>query len=265
MELISILLTSLLALLSPVGIVVDQLATNALREQLIAADELAVRVDNAPSYQLLQGKVSHIRIAGRGLVPIDGLRIARIDVETDTVDLDIGRLQQGEVLLEAPFQAAVNIELTEADLNQFLISPAVTEQLSDLRFNLLPGSREALRYQLKNPRLDFISGNRLRFQVQLEDTISSETLSVVAETGFVIAGGAQLELVEPEILVDDSPVPRRILRQVVDGVNQNLSLEQIEASGVTARVLSFEIDDDGFALALFAQVEPIFLTQAGIN
>ncbi|MEO1126628.1 MAG: DUF2993 domain-containing protein, partial [Cyanobacteria bacterium J06639_16] len=174
MELISILLTSVLALISPVGIVVDQLAVNAIRNQLIAADELAVRVDNAPSFQLIEGKVDHIRIAGRGLVPLEDLRIARVEIETDTVDLDLARLRQGEVLLDAPFQAAVNVELTEQDLNQFLASPTVTTRLSDLRFNLLPGSREAetLRYRLNNPELDFLDNNRLRLQVDLQDTLS---------------------------------------------------------------------------------------------
>ncbi|MEO0489532.1 MAG: DUF2993 domain-containing protein [Cyanobacteria bacterium J06659_2] len=263
MELISILLTSVLALISPVGIVVDQLAVNAIRSQLIAADELAVRVDNAPSFQLIEGKVDHIRIAGRGLVPLEDLRIARVEIETDTVDLDLARLRQGEVLLDAPFQAAVNVELTEQDLNQFLASPTVTTRLSDLRFNLLPGSREAetLRYRLNNPELDFLDNNRLRLQVDLQDTLSDETLVLSAETGIAIAGGSQLVLLEPEILVDDVPAPSQILRQVVEGVNQSISLELLEESGVTARVLSFEIDQDSMAFALFARVDPDFLAQ----
>ena len=263
MELISILLTSILALISPVGVVVDQLAANAIREQLIAADELAVRVDNAPSFQLLQGKVAHIRIAGRGLVPLEDLRIARLEIETDTVDLDVGKLQQGEVLLEAPFQAAVNLELTEQDLNAFLNSSFVNTRLSDLRFNLLPGAREAetLRYRLNNPQLDFLDNNRLKLQVDLQDTLSEEILVLSAETGIAITGGYQLVLLEPEILVDEVPAPPQILRQIVTGVNQSVSLELLEDSGVTARVLSFEITQDELTLALFARVEPAFLAQ----
>jgi hypothetical protein len=93
MEFFTILVSSLLALVSPVGLVVDQIALNAIRSQFEKVDQLQVRVDNAPSYQLLQGKVERVRIAGRGL-QLKQIRIAAIELETDPINLDPRSLGQ---------------------------------------------------------------------------------------------------------------------------------------------------------------------------
>jgi hypothetical protein len=87
------LVSSLLALVSPVGLVVDQIALNAIRSQFEKVDQLQVRIDNAPSYQLLQGKVERVRIAGRGL-QLKQIRIAAIELETDPINLDPRSLGQ---------------------------------------------------------------------------------------------------------------------------------------------------------------------------
>jgi hypothetical protein len=74
-----------MAIVSPVGAAVDQLAEDALRDQVAAAEELHVRIDNVPTYQILNGRVEHLRIAGRGIFPrqFPELRIESIDLETD--------------------------------------------------------------------------------------------------------------------------------------------------------------------------------------
>jgi len=53
----TIILSGLLGLVSPVGSVIDRTAENAIRSRFEKVEQLQVRVDNAPSYQLLQGKV----------------------------------------------------------------------------------------------------------------------------------------------------------------------------------------------------------------
>ncbi len=69
MEFIAILLSSLISLVSPTGLVIDKVAENTLRKQFASVERLQVRIDNTPSYQILGGRVDRIRIAGRGLFP----------------------------------------------------------------------------------------------------------------------------------------------------------------------------------------------------
>ena len=67
MEFLTILLSSLLGLVSPTGLVTEKVANNVVRSQFSKVEQLQIRIDNPPSHQLLQGKVQRIRMAGRGL------------------------------------------------------------------------------------------------------------------------------------------------------------------------------------------------------
>ncbi len=226
MELITVLLSSLLLLISPVGIVVDQVAENAIRDRLLSAESLDVRIDNGPSYQLLQGKVSKVRIAGRGIVPFPGLRFEVAELETDAIDLAFDQLRQGEVVLDEAFQGAAHLVLTEADVNTFLASPFVLERLAQIKIgSLTPAqARERDRYRINNPTVDFLANNRLKLSVELEDLVQTGSLMIEAETGLIISEGQQLILVEPQLIVNGQPAPDRLLKAILGDFNERISL-----------------------------------------
>ena len=57
MEFISILLSSLLCIGSPIGFCLDTLAENAIRSRLEGVEDIQVRVDNGSNLNLLKGKI----------------------------------------------------------------------------------------------------------------------------------------------------------------------------------------------------------------
>ncbi|MGB3671151.1 MAG: DUF2993 domain-containing protein [Phormidesmis sp.] len=258
MELITVLLSSLLLLISPVGIVVDQVAENAIRDRLLSAESLDVRIDNGPSYQLLQGKVSKVRIAGRGIVPFPGLRFEVAELETDAIDLAFDQLRQGEVVLDEAFQGAAHLVLTEADVNTFLASPFVLERLAQIKIgSLTPAqARERDRYRINTPTIDFLANNRLKLSVELEDLVQTGSLMIEAETGLIISEGQQLILVEPQLIVNGQPAPDRLLKAILGDFNERISLQQLDERGITARVLDFAVMPDSLDLALWVRVDP---------
>src|SRR4028119_714304 len=95
MEFITILLSGLLAVLSPVNLVADKVTEGAIRARFNKIEQLQVRVDNAPNYQIVQGKVERLRIAGRGLWLTPDIRIGALELETDPINVDLQRLRQG--------------------------------------------------------------------------------------------------------------------------------------------------------------------------
>ncbi|HEY9658414.1 MAG TPA: DUF2993 domain-containing protein [Allocoleopsis sp.] len=254
MELITILLSALIGVLSPVGSVVDSVAEHAIRDQLAAAETLDVRIDNTPNYRYLQGRADRIRIAGRGVYPIEDLRIDQVEVETDPIAVDPDRLRQGKPELEKPLQAAIKIVLTEADLNQALQSDDILDQLDDLNLDFVSDS--AAQYNLIDPQLQFLAGNRIRLQVTLQQQNSTQQNSILIETGIRLVSGSQAELVDPVVSFDDSPVPPELLDYFIAGVNQLLDLKNLETSGITARVLKLEVEGDRLTLVSFVRVEP---------
>ncbi|MEM9149224.1 MAG: DUF2993 domain-containing protein [Cyanobacteria bacterium P01_F01_bin.3] len=258
MEVVTVVLSSLLLLISPVGIVVDQVAENAIRSQLAGAESLDVRIDNGPSYQILQGKVDKIRIAGRGISPIEGLRFAVAELETDPIDLEFASLRKGEVVLEEALQGAVHLVLTEADMNAFLASPFVQTLLADIEIGSLNAaqSREHDRYKIADPTIDFLEGDRLRLSVELEDLVQEGGLMIEAETGLDMTSGDRLILVAPTLTVNGQIADERLVNLLLGDFSNRLSLQALESRGITARVLNLTTAQDSLDLALWVRVDP---------
>ena len=258
MELLTILLSGLLSLLSPVGLVTDKIIERNLRARLNKVEQLQVRIDNTPSYQLLQGKVDRVRIAGRGLWLTPNIRIGALEVETDPVSLDLQSLRQRDrkspiASLRQPLQAGLRLVLTEKDLNQTLQSPAVTARLRLLGSRFLGGSPE--NYEVLNTKADFLDNNRLRFQVELQQK-GGQPQAIALESGFGFTAGRKLQLIEPAVSINGKALSPLLIAGFSAGLGDRLDLRTLEERGITARVLQFKIDSNELKVAAFVRVDP---------
>lgn len=257
MEFLTILLSSLLALVSPVGLVVDKVIANNLRSRLSKAEQLEVRVDNAPSYQLAQGKVERVRVAGRGLWVTPDMRIGALEVETDPINVNLQRLtgkgqKSPKDSLEQPAQAGVRLILTEDDINKALRSPTLTEQWRRLGIILSGGASQP--YQLIDPRVDFLDNNRLRFQVELQRE-GVKKIAFLVESGLGFSAGHTIQLIEPIIAIDGRSLSPRVVSGFAEGISRRFNLRSLEQGGITARVLQLKIDNRELELAAFVRVD----------
>ncbi len=261
MEIFTILLSGLLALISPAGFFVDRIAQNNIRSRFDKVEQLQVRVDNPPSYQLLQGKVERVRIAGRGLWPTKDVRIDVLEVETDPIAVDLQRLQQGaksspRSSLRQPAQAGVRLVVTEKDVNQALQSPAVIAQLRQLVSRMLGSStgNQAQRYEIRNPSVKFLGDNRLRLQAELIET-DAQPLAVTLESKLGIIAGRQLQLNEPKASINGKPVSPLVVIALTSNLKNRLDLRNLEDSGIIARILQLKTDNNRLEVATFVRVE----------
>lgn len=251
MEFFTILVSSLLALVSPVGLVVDRIAFNAIRSQFEKVDQLQVRVDNAPSYQLLQGKVERVRIAGRGL-QLKQIRIAVMELETDPITLDPRSLGQKQPRLKHPIQAGVRLGLDQRDINQALKSPKVTAMLRNLMISDFGNSGQ--RYNFVNPHVEFLANNRLRFQVELTQG-NVKPLAITVESGLGVIAGRQIQLVQPIISVNGEEVPSQVVSAIAANVSQKFDLSNLDYA-VKARILQLKVTSQKLEIVAFLRVEP---------
>ncbi len=252
MEFFTILLSGLLALVSPVGLVVDRIAFNAIRSQFEKVDQLQVRVDNAPSYQLLQGKVERVRIAGRGL-QLKQIRIAVMELETDPINLEPRSLGQKQPKLKQPIQAGVRLGLNQRDINQALQSPKVTAMLRNLMISDFGNSGQ--RYNFVNPRVEFLANNRLRFQVELTQG-DVKPLAITVESGLGVIAGRQIQLVQPIVSVDREEVPSQVVSAIAANISQKFDVSNLEVSGLKARILQLKVTPQKLEIAAFLRLEP---------
>lgn len=256
MEFFTIFLSSLFGLISPTGLVVESAAQKVVRSQFAHVEKLQVRIDNAPTHQLLNGRVERIRIAGRGLqLKQLEMRVAVLELESDPMNLNLRNLRAPK--LEQPLQALVRLVLNQQDINQALRSPKFTAALRNLSINILqPQSSLALpSYNLINPHLELLANNRLRFQVELTEA-DTKPLVIRVETRLNLIARRQLQLLEPVIYVNEEKVPEQLLNAIANNLSKQLDLTNLEVYGVQSRILKLEINPDKIELAAFLRVDP---------
>ena len=269
MEIITYLLSAVLGLLSTAGFFVESIARNSIRSQFDRVEQLQVRVDNVPSYQLVQGKLERVRIAGRGLWLIPEARIAALELETDAVDVNIQRLRQRGQLptaaLRQPLQAGVRLVLTEADINKALQTPRINALLQNLvtRYAGPFLNQGSQRYTFVNPRVEFLANNRLRFQVELQqegetqtDAANARKLPIILESGIAFVSGRRLQLIEPSASIDNNEIPSFLIGPLSQSLTEQFDLGQLEQSGITARLLQLKINPEQLEIAAFVRVLP---------
>lgn len=255
MEFFTLFLSSLFGLVSPVGLVGESVARKAVRSQFAQVEDLQVRIDNAPTHQLLNGKVERLRVAGRGLqLKQLNLRVAVLELETDPIDLNLRRQRQS--ILEQPLQAGMRLVLSQQDINKALRSPEFAARLDNLRLDLLQAQSNLAppSYKLVNPRLELLANNRLRFRVELTQA-DTKPLAIKVETRINLISGRQLQLLEPVIYVNEEEVPEQLVAAIASNLSKQLDLANLEALGIQARILKLQITPNQIEVAAYIRID----------
>ena len=262
MELFAGLLTTVLGLAGSPGIAIDKIATDFLRGQIVRADVLEVRVDNAPNYQVLLGNVDRVRVAGRGVYILEFLRIDQIDLETDPISIDPNVLQSGKVVLRRPLQAAVRVVMRSEDVNTALRSPNVQTSFKNLSIDITGTNKNPEILDLIDPEITFLECDRLRLAASLQSkptpakpNPSKLDVSINAELKTI--GGTRLQIINPKIELSGTPVPERIAKAFTEGLNKVLDLRQLESKGITARVIRLELTEGKMQVIGFAKMDAL--------
>lgn len=280
MEILTIVLSGLLSLGSSGGLILDKIAQGRLRSSLISVEQQVVRIDNQPNYQVAQGKLDRVRIASKGIRIKPGLRIARVDLETDQVALKLSKLDFDSIdglrtSLEQPVSGAVKLSLTEIDLNQALQSPEIVTQIQTTLNRLI--ARKAgstnINYELSDIRLEFRPGNRIEIYFKLnrprpsikieskqtpgtsDPSNRSRELDIALEVTFQVVKGKTIRLIDPQGTVNNRPMSSRLLQGFAEGISDRLDLSSLSADGIITRILQLEVDEDKLELASFIRLE----------
>jgi hypothetical protein len=265
MEILAGLLALLAGLGGGAGYFVDSTARHWLTDELDSADELVVRVQSTPNFSLLGGHIDRIAIAGRGLTIEPYPRLAVLELETDAVALAPDSLTSGDVELKRPLQAAFRVAVTEADVNAALRSPAILEQLQDLRVDMpMSESAEPEVFDVKHPQVDFRDNNHMEVKAQLVPQSSAsnadaelEELNVALKTALAVERGQRLRLTDAKVTVNNIALPDEIAEAVLDNINQRLDVAPLQEEGIFLRLLDFQVAGDTISVAGFTQVKSL--------
>ena len=268
MELIAIILSGLLSTFSNGGWIIDAIANKQLNSVVESAEELAIRADNIPNYQIAKGKIDRLRVAGRGLYLEPNLRIESLELETDAIalnlaDLSADSLDELRKSLQKPLQGAVSLVITEQDLANALETEATIAQLQ-AALNQLVTSRagsSAISYELIAPRIELVGDNLVQIEVTLRRqggalrTERVQELAIAIEVGLELIQGKKIQISKLEGTVNDRPMSKRLLKGFAEGISDRLDFTTIEKQGIFARLLQLEVAEDKIEIVGFARME----------
>jgi hypothetical protein len=279
MELISIVLSSLFSVFSSTGLIVDRAIDKSFRSQFTEVKELKVRVDNAPSYQILEGKVDKIRLASRGLKYKNEIGIDTFKIETDAIDVNRKNLKKINLKnlrksLRKPLNAGFHVIVTEIELNRALQSEKIKTRIQKLLNKAIPGNEESSlpSYQILNLAFNLLENNRISAEVQLSRPNSDlseereeteqfdQPLNVRLEFGLNLLGGKSIQIVEPTGTVNGKAISTKLLNGFARGFSNRLSLRKLEEDGLLVRVLNLSISDRAIDMAAVTSLAPFAST-----
>ncbi|MGC8712293.1 MAG: DUF2993 domain-containing protein [Leptodesmis sp.] len=292
MEIFILILSSLISVLSPANFAADKIAESAIRSQFKQVEVIKVRVDNSPIYNVANGKIDKIRIAGRGFFPVEDVRIDTIEVETDPIDVERRQLfgRPTRVVLQRPLGVAAKIVVTKEDVIRALKSKVVADaiqRLIDSRDRQQdsqpaqpeppsesskqpeqnqpeqprqPSRLEQIRtridqYRIQDPKVEFLPNQRVSVQAEIVDLKTSAVLKIQAETGFDILEQHRIRFIDPTITLNGQPLTAEVARNFADQLAEQLDVKRYAALlNVRAKILKASINDGRLELAGFLQL-----------
>ncbi len=289
MEFFTALLSTLLALGSPVGYALDQVAADNFSRRLYRVEQLQVRIDNAPNYQIIQGRVDRLRLASRGAWLTPEVRLETLEVETDPIDLDFSRLSNSLAnsaasflatestslnsqtlvppgLLRTPLQAGVRLVVTEADIQKALESPRVKSLIQDIAKRFLGSEAETMQI---TPQVRLLESDRFQLQVELasptqdnstsanpvNNQANNQSIKINLESGITVIDGSSFQLVDPVLQINGNPLPSSIVTAVSSSFLNSFNLQNLESRGIILRLLQLKITQGQVQTAAFVSIK----------
>lgn len=289
MQIFILILSSLISVLSPINFGIDKVAESTIRSQFKSVEQLKVRVDNTPAHNAIGGKIDKIRIAGRGLFPLEGIRIDTLEFETDPININVKALRkEKKTELQAPLGVGVRLVIREEDVISALKAPLVRQEIQKLLRGLnsdktkqaqtepsgnaertgIPQRIQELRtkldeYRILNPKVEFLPGGRIKLEVEVEEIKTAEKLKIEAESGITFAEGQRLTLTRPVLKLNGVELPEQIIQAFATDLFNRFKVEQlgnlpglgqVKWSQLTARVIKLQVKDQKLELVAFLRL-----------
>jgi hypothetical protein len=109
---------------------ISQEATRRISSRLEEVEQIQIEVQT-DLLKIFQGQVDAVSLTGQGLVMQQQIRVQEINLQTDSIAVNIVSAIFGQIKLNTPVNVLANIVLTEADINHALASKLIHNLVKD--------------------------------------------------------------------------------------------------------------------------------------
>ncbi len=175
--------------------------------------------------EIVSGTIPSARVAGQNLV-YQGFYLSQVVLDGQNIRLNINDVLQGQQLrLLQPVPVAVQLQISESDLNQSLQSPLIREQLAQAQVEL-PIGNQTVPFVIQEPRVTLFA-DQLQIDAQLQ-TPDGSLVPVTLTTGLEVVNGNQLILRTPAWQLSGQTLPVAGLDGFAIDLGSNVQVQSLE-------------------------------------
>ena len=250
MELITAIVTILISSISWGGIFINNTLINLIEEESHKVEKTHLRVNAVPTHELIKGKADGVQLSLQGWEIIPNLRVELLQLETDEIDLDLNDRSGFDFsILEQDFNMGWRLVLTQEDLNNLIFSEETQSFIKDIA-----GDRQEL--EIIDLNLDLLPDNTFKISSKfILGARSPEQINASIQFSLDVENGHKLVIRDVSGTLNDRKLSSRLLQGFVENISEQLSLKILEESGITLRVLKFEVNDNNIEVAGFVNIK----------
>lgn len=228
----------------------SKVAEVGITSQLDEVENLDVDIRTNP-FQLMQGKVDSVTIAGEGAVMNHDLRMESFEVRTGTIAINPGSVIFGKIELTQPAQADARFVLHEDDLNRAFNSDFLREKLQNLSLQV-DGKPVAL--DITSAKIDLLDAQKLELEadVLLKETNETHHFKTIA-TPKVQDQGQRIGL---EILSTEAEsLSPELTDALCNTMMEFLDLRNFNLQGMSLSLQQLDMDSERLTLNTTTTIE----------
>ena len=258
MEIITSLFAILLSTLSFGGIFINNYLSKKISQESADIGEIDIRINSVPTHQLLKGETDGIKLNLQQWKIRENIRIELLQLETDAIKLNLPKLrnlskiksEDWQEILDSPLNMGWRIILTEKDFNNIFLSQEVQSIIKKV-------SEDNPEIEIINLSLDFQPQNHIVVESKVKLPFrGKEELNVRLEFSLDLIKGHKFKIKDIKGTLNNRQLSSKLLQGFADNINTNSSLQLLlEKSGITLRLLQFDINEDNVALAGFIHLQ----------
>ena len=273
MEILVSILSGLLAIATSVNLIGDVVLKNEIRSQVEEVETIAIRIDNAPNYQIFDGKVQRVRIATRDLKINPEVQFKVLEFDIDRIDFDLKEFLEGDLFLDLdeeiptirlrqlfqqPLKMATRIVFTQEQLDSILKSPTINAPLSERLTVILNNIEESNEeFVVSQFQLDLLDNERVALRMKIIDLEREDRgeIDVDLELGVRVVAGHSFKFFDPKVWIDGVPEPPETNSSIDPVIARPLTFKILEELGIKIRILQLNSSQDELEFAALIWID----------
>ena len=233
--------------------VIDAVAEVGISSQLDKAEKIDIDIQTN-FLKLIFGQADSVDFTGQGVVIQKDIRLQKVEVQTDEVDVNPLSAIFGKIELDRPLDAIAKIVITEPDLNRALNSEYVLKKARNFKLNV---DGQTIVLEMQQMQLQLPGDNKMVFngRVLLHEEGEMQSLSFTAT--FRPRTQKQPVIVENFQCDRDEGISFAIALSLMQKVKDWMELPYFDLEGIAIRVKEMTAQTGQLALQLQIRMKQI--------